>query len=223
MAQNGLGDFYAGGGIVASGTTGTNGAVPSSGEISLSDFHGVSATAAYYSVTYTSGSGSIAIPANAGNVKVTVWGAGGSGGRSHDLNCPYGNACGCDGADGGSAQRTMSDIAGQTVTWSVGTGGAATTSWYEPGYAGGATYFGPFVGATGGEGGWNSPRHNVSCPGNQEYGGYLNYADAGNGGLYNIANDGTAGQGGTKGCACGTTSGTAGTNGKIKIEWGVGV
>jgi hypothetical protein len=37
-----LSEYYAGGGLVPSGTTGTNGAVPSSGTISISNFYGTS-------------------------------------------------------------------------------------------------------------------------------------------------------------------------------------
>jgi hypothetical protein len=37
-----LGDYYAGGSYVPAGTTGTNGAVPSSGTISISNFYGTS-------------------------------------------------------------------------------------------------------------------------------------------------------------------------------------
>jgi hypothetical protein len=44
----GLNEYYAGGGLVPSGTTGTNGAVPSSGQIAISNFYG---TAAYYGLT----------------------------------------------------------------------------------------------------------------------------------------------------------------------------
>lgn len=39
-----LGDYYAGGSYVPSGTSGTNGPVPSSGEISISNFYGTSAS-----------------------------------------------------------------------------------------------------------------------------------------------------------------------------------
>jgi hypothetical protein len=37
-----LSEYYAGGGLVPAGTTGTNGAVPSSGTISISNFYGTS-------------------------------------------------------------------------------------------------------------------------------------------------------------------------------------
>jgi hypothetical protein len=44
----GLNEYYAGGGLVPAGTTGTNGAVPSSGQIAISNFYG---TQAYYTLS----------------------------------------------------------------------------------------------------------------------------------------------------------------------------
>jgi len=44
----GLNEYYAGGGLVPAGTSGTNGAVPSSGQIAISNFYG---TASYYGLT----------------------------------------------------------------------------------------------------------------------------------------------------------------------------
>jgi hypothetical protein len=43
----GLNEYYAGGGLVPAGTSGTNGAVPSSGQIAISNFYG---TQAYYTL-----------------------------------------------------------------------------------------------------------------------------------------------------------------------------
>jgi hypothetical protein len=56
----GLGEYYAGGGLVPAGTTGTNGAVPSSGAISLNSFYGTSNVRFFdnaftQEVAYTSG------------------------------------------------------------------------------------------------------------------------------------------------------------------------
>ena len=48
---NSISEFYAGGGKVPSGTSGTNGAVPTSGQISFSQFYGTSNT------SYTSATG----------------------------------------------------------------------------------------------------------------------------------------------------------------------
>jgi len=54
LADWAVSDFYAGGSIVPSGTTGTYGAVPSSGTISLKNFYGTSAIASL-STTITVG------------------------------------------------------------------------------------------------------------------------------------------------------------------------
>ena len=43
MANDKLSEFYAGGNRVPSGTAGINGAIPSSGEISIGDFYGAPA------------------------------------------------------------------------------------------------------------------------------------------------------------------------------------
>jgi len=43
----GLNEYYAGGGLVPPGTTGTNGAVPSNGAISISAFYGTSSAAVW--------------------------------------------------------------------------------------------------------------------------------------------------------------------------------
>ena len=56
----GLSEYYAGGSYVPAGTSGTNGAVPSSGTISISDFYGTSAALDVQTVTiglYTSKGG----------------------------------------------------------------------------------------------------------------------------------------------------------------------
>lgn len=54
-----LGDYYAGGAYVPAGTTGTNGAVPSSGTISISNFYGTTKFAVSGGTTSVSGSDSI--------------------------------------------------------------------------------------------------------------------------------------------------------------------
>lgn len=43
-----ISEYYAGAGLVPSGTTGTNGAIPTSGQISISQFYGTSAGGPYY-------------------------------------------------------------------------------------------------------------------------------------------------------------------------------
>lgn len=217
MSMIELSDFYAGGSKVPSGTEG----IPSTGEISISDFYGASSGAgsgaSYTSTNYsTAGTTAISIPSNAGNVRVTLWGAGGGGGSSHDLNCPYGNACGCDGADGGVARRTISGIGGTTVYLTIGTGGLGNGgTWYEKGSYGGTTSFGFYASATGGEGGNSSASHTTSCS---------TSPTDGSGGSYDYPSlVGDHGTGGQKGCACTYPDSDAGDNGYATIEWGSGV
>jgi len=54
-----LSEYYAGGSYVPSGTSGTNGAVPTSGEIAVSDFYG---TQAGITITVTEGTGDNVYP-----------------------------------------------------------------------------------------------------------------------------------------------------------------
>lgn len=51
----GLNEYYAGGGLVPAGTTGTNGAVPSSGAISIFNFYGTSNIIPYWSNALSAG------------------------------------------------------------------------------------------------------------------------------------------------------------------------
>ena len=67
----GLSEYYAGGLYVPSGTSGTNGAVPTSGAISLSAFYG---TQSGVTVTVTEGTDSIMnYNGNNGNAKIYGW------------------------------------------------------------------------------------------------------------------------------------------------------
>jgi len=72
----GLNEYYAGGGLVPAGTTGTNGAVPSSGQIAISNFYG---TAAVYNLNNSlrfraSASAYLSrTPASASNRKTWTW------------------------------------------------------------------------------------------------------------------------------------------------------
>jgi hypothetical protein len=72
----GLNEYYAGGGLVPAGATGTNGAVPSSGQIAISNFYG---TSAYYGLTKSLRFRASATayldrtPASTGNRKTWTW------------------------------------------------------------------------------------------------------------------------------------------------------
>ena len=128
-----LGDYYAGGGLVAPGTTGTYGAVPSSGEISIRNFYGTSATPPFTPVTntYTSGSGNETVPSGATSLTLTVVGAGGSGGGSYtdSVSDIYNSGGGGGGAGFSTITRAVaSGDWSTTVAYSVGTSGGVSST-----------------------------------------------------------------------------------------------
>lgn len=65
-----LSEYYAGGSYVASGTSGTNGAVPTSGEIAVSDFYG---TQSGITITVTEGTTSIINHNASSNAQIYGW------------------------------------------------------------------------------------------------------------------------------------------------------
>lgn len=86
-----LNDYYAGGTYVPSGTTGTNGAVPSSGAISINNFYGTSAASTLaISISpgdlYTNGSGTVTSATD------TASASGGAGGYSYLWTYESGNS-----------------------------------------------------------------------------------------------------------------------------------
>jgi hypothetical protein len=126
-----LSEYYAGGAYVPPGTTGTYGAVPSSGEISIRNFYG---TTAFVPVThtYTSGSGNETVPTGALNLVLTVVGAGGYGGNSYTDFGSDNYSSGGGGGGGGYALKTIAVSSGDwgaTIAYAVGTStGASSTS-----------------------------------------------------------------------------------------------
>ena len=125
-----LSEYYAGGGLVPPGTSGTYGAVPSSGTISIQNFYG---TTAFTPVTntYTSGSGNETVPSGASSLTLTVVGAGGSGGSSYtDFGSDVYNSGGGGGGAGYSI-ITRSVVSGDwstTIAYSVGTSGGVSST-----------------------------------------------------------------------------------------------
>jgi hypothetical protein len=79
-----MSEYYAGGAYVPAGTSGTNGAVPSSGQISFSQFYGTSDFVPG-SQSFTS-SGSFVVPTGTTTLTIEVWGAGGEGGAASVTN-----------------------------------------------------------------------------------------------------------------------------------------
>jgi hypothetical protein len=125
-----LSSYLAGGAYVPPGTTGVNGAVPSSLPIPLSKLAG---TVNFTPVTntYTSGSGNETVPTNASSVTITVVGAGGTGGSSYvDFGSDIYNSGGGGGGAGYSTitRAVASGDWGTTIAYSVGTSGGVDST-----------------------------------------------------------------------------------------------
>ena len=99
---------------------------------------------------FTSGSGTLAIPYGVTQATVEVYGGGGSGAMGYNPPWPSG------GASGAYCSKVITVAYGNTISYSVGTGGAPVTGVVVLGIAGGtstATYNATTLTATGGSGG----------------------------------------------------------------------
>lgn len=76
-----LSEYYAGGGLVPAGTTGTNGAVPSSGTISISNFYGTSNTVVNFTDQYIYG-----INFGSAQAGYQIFGSGGNAGKAYNFS-----------------------------------------------------------------------------------------------------------------------------------------
>jgi hypothetical protein len=105
-------------------------------------------------------SGTWTNPGNIEKVKVTVVGAGGSGGSSSFVG-----VASWGGGAGGTAIEVISFPSATNVPVTVGAGGAPKTNVFSNntngvnGDPGGTSSFGAYCSATGGQGGWGSPRN----------------------------------------------------------------
>lgn len=183
-----LSEYYAGGSIVHTGAVGYPGGVktniPSSGQISLSNFYGADKLVPGNSGILTSGS-SYTLPVTCGayiNVLVIAGGGGGGGGTSRDAGHDGYDYGGGGGASGGNAYVLSVPVTpGQTISYSIGSAGSA----------GGARDGVYSSGASGGTGGTTSVTVNASV---------VAQASGGAGGV--VAPDGSASTAG------GATTGT---------------
>ena len=122
-----LSEYYAGGGLVAPGTTGTYGAVPSSGEISIRNFYGTSSAFTPVTNTYNSGSGTETVPTGATQLVITAYGSGGDG-AAFDVSSGGG------GGGGAYCVKTVSIVSGDYgvgLSWAVnapGSNGASSVT-----------------------------------------------------------------------------------------------
>lgn len=223
---NGIESFYSGGSYVSAGkANGTGHLIPSSGVIEFSDFYGASGfTPVTHTYTSPTTNATETIPAGATTVVIECWGAGSSGAPHTGTGCSI--ATGAGGASGGYSRTSISvsGHSGQTILYTVGTGGAPSAS------AGGLSnvHSGTFTVTTmtdngggapttglsgvGGTGGTASGGSAVNTNGNSGGNWGDGHAGAAIVGLSSAAY-GAGGHGGTGG------GGTAGGNGGIKFEY----
>jgi len=201
-----LSSYLAGGAYVPGGTTGPNGAVPSSLPLPLSKLAG---TVNFTPVTntYTSGSGNETVPSGASSLTLTVVGAGGSGGNSYT---DFGSDIYNSGGGGGGAGYSI-------ITRSVASGDWSTTIAYSVGTSGGvsSTTTGSIaagaVSLTGGGGG-NGTSANSGSGGGGGTGGTAS------GGSTNTS--GAAGGSGSASMSSGNPGGAGGASGGTAYGYG---
>jgi hypothetical protein len=152
-------------------------------------------------------SGTFVVPAGVTQIEVEVWGAG-SGAFASLPGIPSGG-----GSGGGYARKLVTGLVpGQLIPVAVGIGGAGGTTSGVPASSGGASSFGPFVGATGGSLNYlasPSAPENGATPSGNGVGGDVNFA--GSAGQAGISNQG--GMGGASPIGGAQNSGTTGNAG----------
>ncbi|WDF59562.1 T9SS sorting signal type C domain-containing protein [Flavobacterium sp. KACC 22758] len=165
-----------------------------------------------------SGTRSWVVPAGINSVTVEVWGAGGAGGGSTSNN----NG-GSGGGGGGYSYRTFAVTSGQTITYTVGRGGAGSTGNGPAGGDSTLTYGGISVTANGGTGGnRNAGTRGTGGNGTTSSGsnGVTGNASGGNGGdAGNAPGTGGSGQRDDNGNP-GTSPGGGGGGGEYHWWWG---
>lgn len=118
-----LTDFYRGGSLVPNIAANNN--IPTSGQISLSQFYGATKTSPFTPVlrSYGVGTGTETVPTGATQVRIVVWGGGQKGGGA-----PRFSSIGGNGGDAGSVAHSLYACSGgQTLQYNVGGGGSGGT------------------------------------------------------------------------------------------------
>ena len=153
---NSLSEYYSGGSLVYSGAQdGSGNAIPSSGNpISFSDFYDTTAFAEPGSFTTVTSSTTAVVTAGANAILINqAVGGGGEGlnGLGYDKAGAESSGPG-GGAGGFVSEKVFSVTAGETITFTIGTGGSgkASNSSYssDSGYTGSLTGFGILWGDT---------------------------------------------------------------------------
>lgn len=137
----------------------------------------------------TAGTGTFVVPTGVTSLVVKAWGAGGGGG-----NGSGGTGIGGGGGGGGFAQATLTVTAGSSLTYNVGTAGAANTTASYAGNGGGFTAL------------LNGATYLIQAGGGAGGGGTTGTANGGQGG----AGGGTSGTAGTAGSGTATVGGLGG-------------
>ena len=180
-----LSEYYAGGSYVGSGTSGTYGAVPSSGTISIQNFYGTSAGPVPSQQAFTTaGTYTWVAPTAVTTISVVCVGGGGAGGGGS--TSPSGGAGGGGGGGALGWQNNITVVPGNGYTVVVGDGaitpssgaGAAPNGGQSSITVSGTTYY-----ANGGVGG---------APASGGTGGGTNMAGGGSGGRGYNANQPSA-------------------------------
>ena len=192
----GINEYYAGGGLVPSGTSGINGPVPSSGAISFSIFYGTTAALPFGTVQYTSpGTYTFVVPAGYTSISAVAVGAGAYAGGGGALS--YSNAIpttpgesltvvvGAGGIDFPTQAGGSSSISRGGTTLLRAVGGSRPTGGQASGGIGAVRY----------SGGNGQPGTGGGSPGGG--GGAAGYAgNGGNAGTYSSGSSGNGGGGG---------------------------
>lgn len=218
-----LSNYYAGAGLVPPGTIGINGAIPSSGLISIDDFHG-STNFIPFNQKFTSGSGNVTVPVGAQHLTITVVGGGGKGGQGWDGTDPGGGGGGGSGGISMVTRALVPGDAGTSIAYVVGPGSTSgaqgSTSSTTGSVASGSLDLaasGGFQGVGGNPGG-GAGGGAGSPAGNSGSGGGGGISDPGGAGGTGPSGDGQ-GAGGHGGKATSSTVGDNGVNGEVIFAW----
>lgn len=189
-----MSEYYAGGARVPGGTSGVNGAVPSSGAIAMSKFYGTTAFTPFQQVVTSSGS--VTKPDGATGCYIRVIGPGGNGGGAYvdgsgDL---YGSGGGGGGGGNAYGQYTATNLSITISTTNSCTGSGISMSCAA---GGGGTSGGPGSGGsygTGSTGSGGNLSNNAGGDGAAGGGGSSSGIPGGSGGSsYGSYGDGSKG------------------------------
>ncbi len=192
-----LDEYYAGGSFVAAGISGTNGAVPSSGAISINQFYGTAKPIVGQQAFTTAGSYSWVAPAGVTSVSVVAVGSGSAPNGASSARASAGGGLGWKNNISVTPGNSYTVVVGQFILGSSTDSYFCSTSVVKGGTATAGDSPGTYTGTGGGNGGssgWTGGAGTGYASGGA--GGYS--GNGGNGGSWfsGGASNGTAGSGG---------------------------